>query len=106
MIAIDIDPVRIQLTHNNAKIYGVEDKIEFINGDFLRLAPTLTGDVVFLSPPWGGPDYKKRGKIYDLNNILPPFGGIELYKLAKRITQNVAYYVPRNTNTTQVISIN
>ena len=32
VIAIDIDPIKIEAAKNNAKIYGVEDKIEFIVG--------------------------------------------------------------------------
>lgn len=36
VIAIDIDPVKISCAKHNAKIYGVLDKIEFINGDFFK----------------------------------------------------------------------
>ncbi len=61
VIAIDIDPHKIRLARNNAKVYGVEDRIEFIVGDFFDVVPTLTAaDVIFLSPPWGGPDYLTR----------------------------------------------
>lgn len=59
VIAIDIDPKKIELARHNASVYNVEDRIEFIVGDFLELAPSLKGDVVFLSPPWGGPQYVK-----------------------------------------------
>ncbi|CAF4937784.1 unnamed protein product, partial [Rotaria socialis] len=48
---------KIEMAKQNARVYGVEDRIEFIQGDFLKLAPTLTADVVYLSPPWGGPSY-------------------------------------------------
>ncbi|KAG5625473.1 hypothetical protein H5410_010691 [Solanum commersonii] len=41
VIAIDIDPRKIALAFENAKIYGVEDHIEFIVGDFFQLAPSL-----------------------------------------------------------------
>ena len=41
VIAIDIDPVKLHCAKHNAKIYGVEDRIEFIQGDFFKLAPTL-----------------------------------------------------------------
>jgi trimethylguanosine synthase len=41
VIAIDIDPVKLHCARENAKIYGVEDRIEFILGDFFELAPTL-----------------------------------------------------------------
>lgn len=59
MIAIDLDPKKIEMAKHNAQVYGVEGSIEFIIGDFLQLAPSLKGDLVFLSPPWGGPTYLK-----------------------------------------------
>lgn len=70
VIAIDIDPKKIELARHNAAVYNVQDRIEFIVGDFLELAPTLKGDVVFLSPPWGGPQYVKVSKNNDAFNIL------------------------------------
>ena len=46
---------------NTALSLQVEDRIEFIVGDMLRVVPEMSGmaDVVFLSPPWGGVDYLK-----------------------------------------------
>lgn len=41
MIAIDIDPLKIDYARHNAAIYGVDDKIDFIMGDFFHLAPKL-----------------------------------------------------------------
>ncbi len=41
VIAIDIDPVKIACAVNNAKIYGVEDRIEFILGDYFQIMPHL-----------------------------------------------------------------
>lgn len=41
MIAIDIDPKKIDYAHHNAAIYGVDDRIDFIKGDFFDLAPKL-----------------------------------------------------------------
>uniref|UniRef100_A0A4X2LMU5 Trimethylguanosine synthase n=1 Tax=Vombatus ursinus TaxID=29139 RepID=A0A4X2LMU5_VOMUR len=81
VIAIDIDPSKIDLAHNNAEVYGVADKIEFICGDFMLLASDLKADVVFLSPPWGGPDY------------------------ATMITNNIVYFLPRNADVDQVASL-
>jgi trimethylguanosine synthase len=37
VIAIDIDPHKIQLARQNAAVYGVEDRIEFIVGDFFQV---------------------------------------------------------------------
>jgi trimethylguanosine synthase len=41
VIAIDVDASKVELARNNAAVYGVEDKIDFIVGDYLRLAPSL-----------------------------------------------------------------
>lgn len=45
------------MAKHNAEVYGVAHKIEFIVGDFFDIAPTIKADLVFLSPPWGGPTY-------------------------------------------------
>lgn len=41
VIAIDIDPKKIDYAYHNASIYGVDDRIDFIKGDFFVLAPKL-----------------------------------------------------------------
>lgn len=70
VIAIDIDAKKIEMARHNAEIYGVADRIEFIVGDFLQLSESLRADVVFLSPPWGGPDYVKNVSLVDIRNEL------------------------------------
>ncbi|XP_046472415.1 trimethylguanosine synthase isoform X1 [Neodiprion pinetum] len=101
VIAIDIDPVKIQLARHNAIIYGVEKRIEFIVGDYLQLAPKLFADVVFLSPPWGGPKYL-MDETFDIEKILAPLGGTALYNTSKSITEHVAYFLPKNVDTMQL----
>lgn len=118
VIAIDNDETRLRLARHNAAIYGVSDRIEFVLGDFIQFAQTLAGrcetrqtgravDVIFLSPPWGGPSYL-HGTSQDMTLDSPehpefllsditPIHGSELFKLAERITPNIAYYLPRNT---------
>jgi tRNA1(Val) A37 N6-methylase TrmN6 len=73
VIAIDISEEKIDCARHNARIYGVEDRIDFILGDFLELAPSLKADVVFLSPPWGGPSYLKAG-VFDISTMMQPNG--------------------------------
>ena len=70
MIAIDIDPAKIALARHNAQVYGVADRIEFIVGDYFSLVDQLTADVVFLSPPWGGPSYL-NADVYDMDTMMP-----------------------------------
>ncbi|XP_008065690.1 trimethylguanosine synthase [Carlito syrichta] len=103
VIAIDIDPVKIDLARNNAEVYGIADKIEFICGDFLLLASCLKADVVFLSPPWGGPDYA-TAKTFDIKTMMSP-DGFEIFRLSQKITNNIVYFLPRNADVDQVVSL-
>ena len=103
VIAIDIDPAKIAMARHNAGVYGVADRIEFVVGDFMELAPTLTADVVFLSPPWGGPDYQ-RAKVFDLRTMMTP-DGVEIYRASRAITANIAYLVPRNSDPRQLAEL-
>ncbi|XP_045479961.1 trimethylguanosine synthase-like [Harmonia axyridis] len=98
VIAIDIDPKKIELARNNAAVYGVLHKIEFMVGDFIQLASEIEGDAVFLSPPWGGPSYINE-KSYDLENMLQPVPFSELVEVSKKISPNIAVFLPRNSNT-------
>ena len=41
---------------------------------FSKYALVLQADTVFLSPPWGGPDYAKV-KTYDIKTMLKPRDG-------------------------------
>ncbi|CBY20039.1 unnamed protein product [Oikopleura dioica] len=100
VIAIDIDPEKIEMAKHNAAIYGVEDRIEFIVGDYFKIIPSLRPDVVFLSPPWGGPAYLDQD-IFDLKDM-GGMDGLEIYRVAKERTDNIAYFVPRNTDSAQL----
>lgn len=155
MIAIDNSPVRLALARHNAIIYGVQDRIEFILADFPSWAKSLQStqaskvltslgmesgassaprapaipkiDVVFLSPPWGGPSYLSASSsmkpsaappttdvVADVGNdesnphplftldMVAPLPGDELFALARDITPHVAYYLPRNTDVLEV----
>uniref|UniRef100_A0A182QZE0 Trimethylguanosine synthase n=1 Tax=Anopheles farauti TaxID=69004 RepID=A0A182QZE0_9DIPT len=101
VIAIDIDPRKIEMAKHNATVYGVADRIDFIVGDFMQLTDRLRADVVFLSPPWGGPGYLKE-EVYDLEQSLLPVPATQLMAAAQRVSKNVALYLPRNSNTQQL----
>lgn len=103
VIAIDIDPVRLALAQHNAEVYGVAQQIEFVQGDFLQLAPRLRGDMVFLSPPWGGPEYLSAD-VFDIKTMMTP-DGFEIFRLSKMISDNIVYFLPRNTDMEQIASL-
>lgn len=44
VVAIDIDEKKIEMAKHNAQIYGVENKIEFICGDFFEVIQKYEGD--------------------------------------------------------------
>jgi trimethylguanosine synthase len=131
VIALDISPVRLALARHNAAIYGVADRIEFILADYISFAnaylsrphPTRRIDAVFLSPPWGGPAYlacenpvssddynaKLQGELeahpeYSLSSI-KPIHGADLFRLTKRISNNIAYFLPRNTSLNEISAL-
>ncbi|KAI5694689.1 hypothetical protein M8J75_003314 [Diaphorina citri] len=104
VISIDIDPAKLRLAQHNASVYGVSHKIQFIQGDFFALAPSLQGDVVFLSPPWGGPEYARSS--FSIDNIFPEQGGgRRLFQVARGISPNVGYYLPRTSDVFELIPL-
>ncbi|KAI5475826.1 trimethylguanosine synthase [Pseudohyphozyma bogoriensis] len=75
VIAVDNDPTRLECAKWNARIYGVEDRIEWVLGDGVQwvkdhvnkkeegtLKEEEEVEVMFLSPPWGGMEYLSAGR--------------------------------------------
>lgn len=59
IFAIEKDPEVIKCAKHNAEIYGVKNKIFFVNKDCFEILPkqykkTGQNAVIFASPPWGG----------------------------------------------------
>ncbi|BEJ16046.1 hypothetical protein CspHIS471_0506510 [Cutaneotrichosporon sp. HIS471] len=116
VIAMDNDITRLSLARHNALHYGVADRIEFVLADYVEWAREYARrgahareevDVVFLSPPWGGPEYLSFGAdgspTYPLSAVLP-IPGDELFAITAPITPNIAYYLPRNVDVEEVAS--
>ncbi|KAI8808912.1 RNA cap guanine-N2 methyltransferase-domain-containing protein [Cladochytrium replicatum] len=102
VLAIDIDPQKIACARRNAELYGVSERIEFIVGDFFELAPSINADTVFLSPPWGGPSYNQQ-EWFGLDSM--DVDGFELFKCARSISPNIAYFLPRNIDWYQLADL-
>ncbi|MCB9675698.1 MAG: class I SAM-dependent methyltransferase [Alphaproteobacteria bacterium] len=56
VIAVELDADRLALARENARVYGVSDRITFVCADAVERLATLSGDLLFLDPPWGEPD--------------------------------------------------
>jgi len=105
VIALDTSPTRLALARHNAALHGLAARIEFVLADFRAFAARVPNpsssastsrkiDAVFLSPPWGGPQYLAAEE-YPLAQTRPEPADA-LVRLARRLTPNVALYVPRN----------
>jgi hypothetical protein len=61
VLAYEIDPKRASYLAHNMKILGMKN-VECIHGDVITTL-SQTVDCIFLDPPWGGPEYKKRERV-------------------------------------------
>lgn len=103
-VALEIDQSRIDMLKNNASIYQVLDNIKIVHGDFLEVAKNEAGiDIVFMSPPWGGPDYVKSRK-YDIFSMITP-DITKIMEVCNEITKNVVLYLPRTAHPAQVVQL-
>lgn len=99
VLAVEISPKKIQLGMNNANVYGVLNYIEFIQADVYQFLPLLIShqqkypiiDAVFLSPPWGGPQYNQY-QSYDVTVFA------DLIKSIRKLCNNIAVLLPRNSD--------
>lgn len=93
IVAIDNDAHRLSMARHNAKLFGVDGSIEFLQGDCRDIIPASKADAIFLDPPWGGTDYNKAKK-FSLSDFEPD--GRELLELSFSLTPSVALRLPKN----------
>lgn len=53
VIAVERDAARLESARHNARVYGVESKIRFEQGDARAWISNVGDRVVFVDPPWG-----------------------------------------------------
>lgn len=63
--AIEIDPLRFNYLTHNLSMLQCNSNITCINGDAVIECKRILGgqDVIFIDPPWGGPEYKNKGTV-------------------------------------------
>jgi trimethylguanosine synthase len=107
VIAYDNDKARLELARHNADVYGVRHSVDFVCDDVVAAMTTaVVGsqrrdtliDMIFLSPPWGGPEYIDADNFDLRGNLVSGLDLIDLMKLALAVTPNVACFLPRNTD--------
>ena len=97
VFAIDIDPKKLEICKNNCRIYNCKNNIHFIESDFLKIQSyekiKVKADYIFLSPPWGGIQYKNTD-VYSIKESMTPDIS-EIIKVSLKIVDYIMFYVPR-----------
>lgn len=108
IIAIEKDPSVLACAQNNSQIYGVLDKITWVNDDcFSYLSSTLGNGiseattVIFASPPWGGPGYR-TDEVFNLATMAP-YSLIDIHGLCKGM--DTAFFLPRTSDLRQIAKL-
>ncbi|KAG5519544.1 hypothetical protein PMAC_001699 [Pneumocystis sp. 'macacae'] len=86
VIAIDCDPVKLTCARHNARIYN--------------------GDVIFLSPPWGGPNYRNT-QVFDIETM-QPYPASLLFRTANYMVNNsnkIVMYLPRTSSLASITKL-
>lgn len=96
--SIDVSSARMEMMRHNASIYGVEDRLHYIQSDISAYLDIVTPDrsghsTLYISPPWGGVhcyNHKTIG-IQDL-----PFDLEQVLKKAWMKFGSFVVYLPRH----------
>jgi trimethylguanosine synthase len=113
----DTNNVRLESALRNSRVYGVAHDIELICTDSVSILAsfpavrqrfgsqgTYSPDMIFLSPPWGGPTYIDEDA-FDLQSVfISECCILDIILGALRITPNVAAFLPKNTNLVPLLS--
>jgi 16S rRNA G966 N2-methylase RsmD len=60
--AVEFDKIRFDYLKHNMDLFNCKN-IEYYNEDYLKLITKLKQDVIYIDPPWGGPEYKVKKSI-------------------------------------------
>lgn len=106
--AIEKNHAVLQCAKHNAKVYGVENKITWFEGDCFEILKNQLKDlapyaVIFASPPWGGPGYRSD-HIFDLR-AMEPYSLSKLYNEFSVFTEHMVLYLPRTSDVRQLAKL-
>ena len=90
--AIELDAIKYDYLAYNLSVLE-STNVTLWNGDSLSILPNLHQDIIFLDPPWGGPNYKDKKNI-DL--YLSDIELSEVCRMIKPYSNYIALKVPTN----------
>ena len=79
--AVELDKTRFDYLQHNMKLFN-RNNIEYYNESYLDIFKKLKQDVIYLDPPWGGPEYK------NLKTVKIRLGETKLEDLCEDIVKN------------------
>jgi predicted RNA methylase len=84
---VEINPVNFNLLKQNIKTFGCKN-IKLFNEDYTKIYKNIKQDVIYIDPPWGGPDYKIDDVVY------LKFGNYNLWDFIRNIiNQKITKYI-------------
>ena len=101
--SIDISQKKLDICRNNCKVYNCKDNIKFIHSDFLKMKNKIKADYIFLSPPWGGTEYKSS-EIYSIKKYMYP-DITEIVRVSMNVADNILFFLPRNLDLDELFDI-
>lgn len=93
VLSLDLNPTRLRMARNNARVYEVESRILFARADTRQLLGRVEVDAVYLDPPWGGMEAAEAAH-FGLQDFTP--AGDALLTAALASASHVALSVPPN----------
>lgn len=99
VLALDLDPLKVEYAKHNANIYGVAEKITFMQGDFLSLGPQLHVDMVMLDLPRTPNPSNGLHETF----VNPPL--LPVLDMAQRCAPSVLLYLPKEISIDEVAEV-
>ena len=122
---VEISDRRCSMMQANVLIYGVQERVSLLCADFFLAASSLVADCIFVSPPWGGPNYSHSDTFDVLTSTIDGQKSVkDLLDVCLMVVQRtsdqkrgrdgsegvkgvgvVALFLPRNTDLRQIESL-
>ena len=106
VVAIEINPETFTMLENNIRVFGLEKKIQAIQGNSLdiigKCADSEHFDILFLDAPWGGTSYKTQ-KFLDLEMSGKKLADVVSIVQKCSNIDNIILKIPFNYNLYQLI---
>ena len=87
VIGVEKNLENFEILQDNCKTFDCEN-INLIHDDYLNIYEKLSQDIIYIDPPWNGPEYKMKQCVF------LKIGDIDLYELVNNIiNKKLAKYV-------------